>query len=130
MVHEWALAESIILYVLNQGVKNARRLIVKIGALQSIDKEILDFSIRELAKLSELDIEEIEIVVEAPQLRCNSCSYTWSIDISQLDDDVREAIHFLPESIYAYIRCPRCNSIDFEIVRGRGLTEIVVERFE
>jgi hydrogenase nickel incorporation protein HypA/HybF len=44
-----------------------------------------------------------------------------------MSQDVRESIHFLPESIYAYYRCPRCGSIDFEIVKGRGISEIRVE---
>lgn len=127
MVHEWALAESIILYIKNKGVSKANRLIIKLGALQSIDKHILEFAIRELSKLSELDVEVIEIVEEQPVLKCNACGYAWSISPESMSEHVRESIHFLPESIYAFIKCPNCGSIDYEIIKGRGLGELLVE---
>jgi hydrogenase nickel incorporation protein HypA/HybF len=50
LVHEWALAEAIVLYIENQGVKRGRKLVVKTGALQSIDREVLEFALRELIK--------------------------------------------------------------------------------
>ena len=33
----------------------------------------------------------------------------------------REAIHFVPESAHAFLRCPACKSPDFEISKGRGV---------
>jgi hydrogenase nickel incorporation protein HypA/HybF len=127
LVHEWALAEAIILYIENQGVKRGRKLVVKTGALQSIDREVLEFALRELIKEHGLELGEIEIVEEEPLLKCRNCGYEWRLDPSSMSQDVRESIHFLPESIYAYYRCPRCGSIDFEIVKGRGISEIRVE---
>jgi hydrogenase nickel incorporation protein HypA/HybF len=38
-----------------------------------------------------------------------------------IEDDIKEAIHFLPEAVHAYISCPNCGSFDFEIVGGRGV---------
>ncbi len=130
MVHEWALAESILLYIENQGVRRARRVVVKIGVLQSIDREILEFALREISRERGLEINEFTILEEEPLLKCNRCGFQWSIDPSKISEDIREAIHFLPESIYAYFRCPNCGSIDFEIVKGRGLGEIKVENYE
>jgi hydrogenase nickel incorporation protein HypA/HybF len=127
LVHEWALAEAIILYIESQGVKRGRKLVVKTGALQSIDREVLEFALRELIKERGLEISEIEIIEEEPLLKCRTCGYEWRIEPSSMSQDVRESIHFLPESIYAYYRCPRCGSIDFEIVKGRGISEIKVE---
>lgn len=130
MVHEWALAESIILYLQNNGVRKARKLVVKIGLLQSIDKEILSFALAELSKENSISIENIEILEEEPLLKCNRCGFEWSINVSSMSGEIKESIHFLPESIYAYYKCPRCNSIDYEILKGRGLGEIVVEEYE
>jgi len=127
LVHEWALAEAIVLYIENQGIKRGRKLVVKTGALQSIDREVLEYALRELIKEHGLELGEIEIVEEEPLLKCRSCRYEWRLDPSSMSQDVRESIHFLPESIYAYYRCPRCGSIDFEIVKGRGISEIRVE---
>lgn len=130
MVHEWALADSIIIYLLNKGVRKAKKLIVKIGALQSIDKEVLSFALNELSRVNTISIENIEILEEAPTLKCYRCGYEWSINVNDINDEIRESIHFLPESIYAYYKCPRCKSIDFEITKGRGLGEVLVENYE
>lgn len=130
MVHEWALAESIVLYVSNKGVRKARRIKVKIGALQSIDKEILGFALNELLKEYKIEVDNIEILEDQPVLKCNRCGFEWSIDTDSVDEDVRESIHFLPESIYAYHRCPKCGSVDYEILKGRGLGEVVIEDYE
>ncbi|MEM0004959.1 MAG: hydrogenase nickel incorporation protein HypA [Desulfurococcaceae archaeon] len=130
MVHEWALAESIVLYVSNKGVRKARRIKVRIGALQSIDKEILSFALNELLKEYNIKVDNIEILEEQPVLKCNRCGFEWSIDTTSVNEDLRESIHFLPESIYAYYRCPKCGSVDYEILKGRGLGEVVIEDYE
>ena len=36
--------------------------------------------------------------------------------------DEREAIHFIPALANAYMRCPGCDSPDFEVTAGRGVT--------
>ncbi|MEM0000585.1 MAG: hydrogenase nickel incorporation protein HypA [Desulfurococcaceae archaeon] len=130
MVHEWALAESIVLYVLSRGIKKAKKVAVKIGVLQSIDKDILVFAVRELSKEYGLEIGEVEVVDEEPVFKCHICGYTWSLNMSEVEEPVREAVHFLPEAVYAYFKCPNCRSIDFEIVKGRGLSGVVVEGYE
>ncbi|MEM1858379.1 MAG: hydrogenase/urease maturation nickel metallochaperone HypA, partial [Desulfurococcaceae archaeon] len=76
MVHEWALAESIVLYVLSRGIKKAKKVAVKIGVLQSIDKDILVFAVRELSKEYGLEIGEVEVVDEEPVFKCHICGYT------------------------------------------------------
>lgn len=128
-LHEWALAESIVMYLRNQGVSKARKLTIYLGRLQSIDKEVLIFALSELLKNEELSISEIGIVEEDPVLACRTCGYTWSLDMKSLSEDVVEALHFLPEVVHIYHRCPRCGSRDFEVVKGRGLSriEVIVE---
>ncbi len=32
-----------------------------------------------------------------------------------------ESIHFIPEVAHTYIKCPKCGSPDFEIIKGRGI---------
>ena len=126
MVHEWALAESILLYIKQLGHRKVQKLRVHVGALQSIDKEVLSFAITQLAGDYGLSIESLEVVEEEPELKCNYCGYTWRLNVFELPGEVREAIHFLPEAAYAYFKCPRCGSRDFEIVRGRGLSRVEV----
>ncbi len=125
MVHEWALAESLADYIeqeLNRtGKKNVARIVIKLGVLQSIDKEILDFALKEIIKSRGYHVGEIIYENEEVVLKCRRCGYDWVINPSQLDEAVREAIHFVPEAVYSYFKCPRCGSRDFEIVRGRGI---------
>jgi hydrogenase nickel incorporation protein HypA/HybF len=39
----------------------------------------------------------------------------------------REAVHFLPEAAHAYLRCPRCGSVDFDVAAGRGVSIVSIE---
>jgi hypothetical protein len=39
--------------------------------------------------------------------------FEWGISLSDMSEDVREAIYFVPEAIYAYYKCPRCGSVDY-----------------
>lgn len=130
MVHEWALAESVVLYVLSKGIKKARKVAIKVGVLQSIDKDILVFAVKELSKEHGLEVSIVEVVDEEPVFKCHTCGHAWSLNMSEIEESIREAIHFLPEAAYAYFRCPNCRSADFEIVSGRGLSEVVIEDYE
>jgi hydrogenase nickel incorporation protein HypA/HybF len=125
MVHEWALAEAIVNYVLSEasriGVNSAEKIVLKLGVLQSIDREILDFSLKELFKMNNFSVKEIKYIDEPVRLRCRRCGYEWSINVSELDETIRESIHFVPETVYSFFKCPRCGSRDFEIVSGRGI---------
>jgi len=125
LVHEWALAEALIRYVKElskeRGVNRISKLVIKLGILQSIDRNVLEFSIMELAKINDLIIESLVFEDEDAVLRCRTCSHVWSLDVSELNEDVREAVHFVPEVIHTFIKCPKCGSRDFEIVRGRGI---------
>lgn len=127
MVHEWALAESIVLYVKQHGYSSIKRLRVRIGVLQSIDKEILEYALRELTREHGIRLEQLELLDEYPLLKCNMCGFEWSLNPSDMSDDVREAVHFVPEAIYAYYKCPGCGSLDYTIVKGRGISEVAVE---
>jgi hydrogenase nickel incorporation protein HypA/HybF len=125
VVHEWALAEAIVNYVLSEanrrGARGAEKIVLRLGILQSIDREILDFSLRELFKMNNFSVKEIKYVEEPVKLRCRRCGYEWSINVDELDEAIRESIHFVPETVYSFFKCPRCGSRDFEIVSGRGI---------
>jgi hydrogenase nickel incorporation protein HypA/HybF len=36
-------------------------------------------------------------------------------------ENVQENIHFIPEVAHVYVKCPRCESPDFEVLKGRGV---------
>ncbi|MEM1694968.1 MAG: hydrogenase nickel incorporation protein HypA [Desulfurococcaceae archaeon] len=125
-MHEWAVAESIVLYLKNKGVTKARKVVVYLGILQNLDKDALLFAVSELAKNEGLILDSVEFADEEPLFRCNTCGYAWKLDTGSLSDDVREAVHFIPEVVHAYFKCPSCGSRDFEVVQGRGVSRIEV----
>jgi len=124
-VHEWALAEAVVLslsqYLREVGWGRASRVIVSLGELQAVDREVFEFALKELANLYGVEVGSFELVEEEASFECRSCGFRWRLRDLDLPDEVRESIHFLPEAAYAYIRCPRCGSADFVLVSGRGV---------
>lgn len=126
MVHEWALAQAIVdsvqSYALSKRASRVKRVVVKIGELQAVDREILTFALSELTKqLDVVSAEKIELGSEDAVLRCRVCGHRWRLRDCPLSEDVAEAVHFIPEAVHAFIKCPNCWSRDFDIVKGRGV---------
>ena len=123
-MHEWALAEALISTVIQVSKKEGLRKIfeieVRIGELQDIDLEIFKFALIQL-KPDYLKDAEFKFKMVKTKLKCRVCGHEWSPRKGELDESVREAIHFIPEITHAYLRCPRCGSIDFDIIEGRGV---------
>ncbi len=133
MVHEWALAEALVEYLKNHiksvNGKYVEKLVVGLGKLQSIDREIFSFALTELLKQEGVVVNNIEFVDEDILFKCRRCGYTWRMDLDELDEWIKESIHFVPEAVHSFIKCPRCGSRDFEVVKGRGvrILEIVIK---
>lgn len=126
-MHEWALAEAVV----NSAIKIAqekklsqvRVLSLKVGEVQQIDMEVFDYAIKEISKGTILENSEIKYEIFPAKLLCNNCGNEWSYmeSFENLTEEEREAIHFIPETIHVYIKCPECKSPDFEIKEGRGV---------
>jgi len=130
-MHEWALAEAIVDYIVkvSGGSKRFRRITIRLGELQSIDEEILRFSINEILKADGMHVNELRFEKEPAIFKCRNCGYEWGLRDMNMEGEVRELIHFVPEAVHTYFKCPRCGSRDFEIVSGRGVyvAEVVSE---
>jgi hydrogenase nickel incorporation protein HypA/HybF len=128
-MHEWALAESIILTIVEEAKNSARNSFeveVVVGELQAIDLEVFEFALNELKTVMErehgISVKSLKIVKEQLKFKCNRCGFVWGLADIRLSDDVKEAVHFVPEVIHSYVQCPKCYSHDFEIVSGRGVS--------
>ncbi|MEF3281047.1 MAG: hydrogenase nickel incorporation protein HypA [Elusimicrobiota bacterium] len=120
-MHEWALAESVILSIEENSLKNKKIRII-VGELQSIDREIFKFAIDEILKQKKYNLD-YKIKVEKAGFKCNNCGNKFSIsEVLKKTDDERENIHFVPEMVKAFVKCPKCKSVDFEIIKGRGVS--------
>jgi hydrogenase nickel incorporation protein HypA/HybF len=128
-MHEWALAESVILTVINESKNKKLKIIeeinINIGELQQIEIDIFDYAINEYLKnYYILKNVKINIEIEESELKCNVCGNTWKFkDINNfLNEDESESIHFIPEVAFVHSRCPNCKSPDFQIISGRGVS--------
>jgi hydrogenase nickel incorporation protein HypA/HybF len=123
-MHELSLSKATyksILEILKQRNKTLNELkevILAIGEIQNIDIDIFLQSLQEY-----LPNIKISYKIMKAKIRCNKCSNEWfySDSLNILNEDQKESIHFIPETIYLFIRCNKCNSNDFEIIDGRGI---------
>jgi hydrogenase nickel incorporation protein HypA/HybF len=129
-MHEWALAEAVISTSIktsvHENLKKISEIIIKVGELQQIDMMIFQFALKEIIRFQDSGIDEhtkFTFITETALLQCRVCHHKWPFKqaTKQLKEDESESIHFLPEAAHVYIRCPRCDSPDFEITSGRGV---------
>ena len=131
-MHEWALADSVITaafdFAKKKKMKKLEEIKIGIGELQQIDKEILRFALNEILKEKRKKIKFV-FEIEKSKMKCNNCESIWSFDDIKkgLNEDEVESIHFVPEVALAHLRCPKCKSPDFEIVKGRGISIISIK---
>ncbi len=123
-MHEWALAEAIISSAINiaekEGLLEVKEVKIKVGELQQVEVDILEFALSEL-KTGKLKNARFVIETVKAKLHCRMCGHMWVFSQNRLDGALREAVHFVPETVHSYIRCPKCGSPDFEILEGRGV---------
>jgi len=124
-MHEWALAEAVISTVSQlaekEGLNEVTEVKLKVGELQQIELDVLKFALSQLKTSKLLKNARFNIETVKAELKCRVCGYEWIFRKEKIDEDVAEAIHFIPEMAHTYIKCPNCGSPDFEIVRGRGV---------
>ena len=98
---------------------------IKLGELQQIEKNTFEFALREIIRSQHPIFKKVKIELQVAKavLRCRACGKDWPFGdiIKRLNSTESEAIHFVPEVVHAYIRCPECGSPDFEIAQGRGV---------
>ena len=123
-MHEWALGEAVIAAASEiaekEGLKKVTEVKIKVGELQQIELDILEFALSQL-KPAKFKNARFSIKIAKTELKCRVCGYKWFFRKEKLDESTAEAIHFIPEIAHTYIKCPKCGSPDFEILEGRGV---------
>ncbi|MCW7078059.1 MAG: hydrogenase nickel incorporation protein HypA [Canidatus Methanoxibalbensis ujae] len=130
-MHEWALAEAVIAFLMSasHGMRRVRCVKLRIGELYQMDMDIFITALHEIAIAEDSKrFADMKITWEKEKalFKCRHCGNEWNFKRRE-DDEENEAIHFLPELIHAFSRCPACGCPDFDVVRGKG---ILVERIE
>ncbi|MEA3503499.1 MAG: hydrogenase nickel incorporation protein HypA [Actinomycetota bacterium] len=134
-MHELALADSVVKAALaaadEAGMDRIDRIVVKVGELQQIKRELFEFSLTTVlpAKDARLSGVQFDIAEEPVRFQCRSCGADYGRDEAGIDGDgdQGEAIHFIPELSHAFARCPSCGSPDFDIRAGRGITLVRID---
>jgi len=133
-MHELALADAVVKAALraadDAGMDRIGRVIVKVGELQQIEKDLFEFSLTNVLPAGEPRLQDVvfDVAEEAVRFECKACGHGYGrADVDLGGDDHDEAIHFIPELSHAFARCPSCGSPDFDITAGRGIT---LERLE
>ena len=123
-MHEWALAEAVISTASQlaekEGLKEITEVKIKVGELQQVELDIFEYALSQL-KTEKFKHAKFTIETVQAELKCRVCGYKWQFRKEELEEEVQEAIHFIPEIAHTYIKCPKCGSPDFEIVKGRGV---------
>ncbi|MEM3697042.1 MAG: hydrogenase nickel incorporation protein HypA [Candidatus Bathyarchaeia archaeon] len=123
-MHEWALAEAIITTATQiaekEGLTEVTEVKIKVGELQQVESDILEFALSQL-KSGKLQKAKFQVETMKAKLKCRVCGNQWFFSKENLDEKTAEAIHFVPEIAHTYIKCPKCGSLDFEILEGRGI---------
>jgi hydrogenase nickel incorporation protein HypA/HybF len=133
-LHELSLVQGIIDTVEEIADEKGRRVkIVKVGV-----GELASFDLRQVRRLLEdlrrgTPLEEASVTVEPEKsrIKCLNCGRLWGFeDLSgPLSPDEKEAMHFLPELLSSYAKCPSCSKSYFEIAEGRSvrIVEVVLD---
>jgi hydrogenase nickel incorporation protein HypA/HybF len=126
-VHEWALADAVIestaKALAGRDPSCLRAVVVRLGELQAIDREIFRFALDTLLEDRPFRHARFTLETEPAAFRCIACQTEWTLkEAKNLTEETREAIHFLPEAAHAFIRCPTCAGPDYSVIKGRGVT--------
>lgn len=116
-MHEAALAESILITILNvaqkNGAKEVLRVQMEVGEISLVNIEQLKYLIGVFA--SETIARNMEFVVEKVEtkIRCRECSYFGGIEYREIDPEWHYRVPIFG--------CIRCKSNKTEIVQGKDL---------
>jgi len=131
-MHEWALAEAVVATVEKIRRENGDRPVLEVrlrfGELQNVGLEAFREGLAAALAGLPYGPQVFRFLDEPAAFRCRACGREWPLaQFPGIGEQEREAIHFLPESAHAYLRCPGCGGPDFELSAGRGVSIEAVE---
>ncbi|MEL9997452.1 MAG: hydrogenase/urease maturation nickel metallochaperone HypA [Sulfolobales archaeon] len=130
-MHEYSVAEGIVLSIKSlmreEGLSEVSEVTVSVGDLAQIDKEVLLELLKILSSEYGLGNVKYVIVSEETTFKCNYCGFSWSWSsvkdsiLKDLCGDIVECdnpVHFIPDLINVFMKCPNCGSQDYSILTG------------
>lgn len=133
-MHEFTIAQGIVDLLRESYSMRGYKIVsfkIAVGELSMFDKGIIVDLINELIKGTELEGVKFTVLVEEAAIKCESCNHIHMFNelTKSIGSEEKEMIHFIPELISSYVRCPLCGSRDLKILTGRGVkvTDIAVQ---
>lgn len=140
-MHEWSIAEgivdTIVIYSLREGAKKVVKAVISIGELSQLNLEILKYAIKALSEGTVMENADIVFQTEEATFKCLNCGYSWSFSdvrkkllkmfCSEEAEECDNPVHYVPDLINVFVKCPKCGSPDFEISSGRGVKIVSIE---
>ena len=131
-MHELSLVQGIIDAVQETAEDKGARVKsfkVRVGELAQFDIRLIRELLSELKKGTPLEQAKTIVVRERSRVKCLSCNSEWTFAdlVGPLRKNEKEMVHFLPELLSSYSRCPACSKSYLEIEEGRSVTVDEVE---
>lgn len=131
-MHELVLVEGLISEVRELAHQKKGRVIgfkIAIGELAQFENSLIEELLFQLVKGTELETAKIVIEIEKSEVRCLYCGANSGFRelIAPLSENDKEMVHFFPELINAFSKCPKCENHDLEIKKGRSVRLVEVE---
>lgn len=133
-MHEWALAEAVVAKVAEvaraRGLATVHSVVVGLGELQEVQRDAFEFGLSTSRQgVPELDGTSFALEVEPARCSCRSCGHEWELrdSLALLPEGDRESVHLVPELVPMFVGCPACESPDFEVIGGRGVSIVAID---
>jgi Zn finger protein HypA/HybF involved in hydrogenase expression len=130
-VHELSLVNGILQAVEETAKEtggSVRSFRVGVGELAQFDLRLVRQLLEDSRRGTPLQDADVTIEVEQSKVRCMSCRREWNFRqlSGHMSEEEKEMVHFLPELLNSFARCPSCSRSFFEIEQGRSVRLIEV----
>ena len=140
-MHEWSIASGIVesLVALRRDRKaKVLQVEVGVGQLSGIEAEILRYALETLSETEGLKGVNYMVKIREGRFKCSRCGNNWDYKDSRSalkeasrdnqgieePEGIESPLHFFPQLITVFVRCPKCGSSDMEVIDG---TDTVIE---
>ena len=125
-MHELSLVQGIIDSVQETSKQRGGKVLsfeVRVGELAQFDLRLVRQLLNELKTGTPLKNAKVVVRVEKSKVKCSSCGSVWRFKdvVRPMSGDEREVVHFFPELLNSYTRCPSCSKSYLEIEEGRSV---------
>jgi Zn finger protein HypA/HybF involved in hydrogenase expression len=131
-VHELSLVQGVIDAVGAEAEEKKGRVLrfeVRVGELAQFDLQLVRDLLKEMKRGTPLESAKAVVRSERAKVKCMTCGRVWGFKdvVHPMSEDEKEVVHFFPELLSTYSRCPSCSKSYLDIEEGRSVRIARVE---